>query len=71
MTKSGKVQEQRKVVLEELRKNSNGVIFDLLADILSIEREHTDNKYRVKESIKSAIDRTADHDIQSNREKNQ
>lgn len=61
MTQLNKVQAQRKIVLEELKKNSSNEIFELLADILSIEREHKDNKHGVKDSIKSAIDRVADN----------
>ena len=68
MTQSRKIQAQRKVVLEELKKNSNAMIFGLLADILSIEREHRDNKHGVRESIKTAIDRTADHDLPVDRQ---
>ena len=62
-----KVQSQRRIVLEELRKNADDLKFDLLADILSIEREHIDNKHGVKESIKTAIDRIADHDLSGER----
>lgn len=53
---------QRKVVLEQLRANADDNVFDLLADILSIEREHRDHRYGVKEAIKNAIDRVAESD---------
>ena len=58
-----RVNTQRKVVLEQLKANSDDTIFGLLSDILSIEREHRDNKHGVREAIKSVIDRVADHDL--------
>jgi len=58
-----KVSEQRKAVLQQLQANSNDVVFELLADILSIEREHRDHKHGVKEAVKTAIERVAEHDI--------
>ncbi len=63
MVKSKRVAAQRQVVLEQLHANSGETIFELLADILSIEREHRDHPHGVREAIKAAIDRVADHDI--------
>ena len=63
MSQAKRVAAQRRVVIEQLKENSNEVIFELLADILSIEREHRDHKHGVKESVKDAIDRVAEHDI--------
>ncbi len=63
MKQSKRVMAQRQIVLEQLKANSNELVFELLADILSIEREHRDHKQGVREAIKAAIDRTADHDI--------
>ncbi len=63
MTQSKRVAVQRRVVLDELKVNSDPVVFELLADILSIEREHKDHKHGVREAIKTAVERTAAHDL--------
>lgn len=63
MTQNNRVKAQRQVVIEQLKLNSSETIFGLLSDILSIEREHRDHKHGVREAIKSALDRVADHDI--------
>ena len=68
MSQAKRVAAQRKVVIEQLRENSNDVIFELLADILSIEREHRDHKHGVKEAVRDAIDRVAEHDISFDKE---
>ena len=68
MSQAKRVAVQRKVVIEQLRENSNDVIFELLADILSIEREHRDHKHGVKEAVRDAIDRVAEHDISFDKE---
>jgi hypothetical protein len=63
MAQSRRVAAQRQVVLEELKANSSPVIFELLGDILSIEREHRDHKHGVREAIKAAVERVAEHDL--------
>ena len=63
MAQKQRVSAQRQVVLEQLKANSEGVVFELLADILSIEREYRDHRHGVRPAIKSAIDRVADHDL--------
>lgn len=63
MSQARRISAQRKLVLEQLKEHSNDVVFELLADILSIEREHRDHKHGVKEAIRDAIDRVAQHDI--------
>ena len=71
MAQQRRVAAQRQVVLEQLKANSEGVVFELLADILSIEREHRDNRHGVRPAIKSAIDRVADHDLPTESEQEQ
>ncbi len=68
MSQAKRIAAQRKVIIEQLKVNSNDVIFELLADILSIEREHRDHKHGVKEAVRDAIDRVAEHDISYNQE---
>ena len=68
MAQRQRVAAQRQVVLEQLKANSDGVVFELLADILSIEREYRDHRHGVRPAIKSAIDRVADHDLSSDSE---
>ena len=63
MPQKERIAAQRKLVIDELRANSTDIVFELLADILSIEREHRDHKHGVKEKIKRAIDVVAEHDI--------
>jgi hypothetical protein len=63
MSQAKRISAQRNVVLEQLKANSNDIIFELLADILSIEREHRDHKHGVKEAVRDAIDRVAKHDL--------
>lgn len=63
MTQNKRVKAQRQVVIEQLKVNSSETIFELLSDILSIEREHREHKHGVREAIKSALDRVADHDV--------
>lgn len=66
MPQVNRIAKQRKLVVEQLHANSDEVIFELLSDILSIEREHIDNKHGVKEKIKRAIDVVAEHDLPDN-----
>ena len=68
MTQSKRVAAQRKVVVEQLQVNSSPVVFDLLVEILSIEREHRDHKHGVQIAIKNAIERVAEHDLTDNSE---
>lgn len=68
MSQAKRIAAQRKVILEQLKEHSNDVTFELLADILSIEREHRDHKHGVKEAVRDAIDRVAEYDISHNQE---
>ena len=68
MVERRKAAGQRQVVLEQLRANSSEAVFELLSDILSIEREHRDHKRGVVEAVRSAIDRVATHDLPVNGE---
>ncbi len=63
MPQQERVAAQRKLVLDQLRANCSDVVFELLSDILSIEREHRDHKHGVREKVKRAIDVVADHDL--------
>ncbi|MFC1926922.1 hypothetical protein ACFLWV_04145 [Chloroflexota bacterium] len=63
MGQAQRIAAQRNVVIEQLRANSSELIFELLADILSIEREHRDHPHGVKEAIRATIDRVAEYDI--------
>jgi len=63
MNKPRRIAAQRRVVLEELKTNTNDVVFDLLAEILSIERVHRDRRYGVRPDIKAQIERVADRQI--------
>ncbi len=66
MVQRRKAVGQRQVVLEQLKANSTDTVFELLSDILSIEREHRDHKRGVVEAVRSAIDRVATHDVPDN-----
>ena len=68
MAERRKIAGQRQVVLEQLKTNSSDIVFELLSDILSIEREHRDHKRGVVDAVRSAIDRVATHDLPGDRE---
>ena len=55
--------QQRTVVVEQLREHADDIVFELLSDILEIEREHRERKHGVKVAIKAAVERFADHDL--------
>ena len=63
MTQPRLAQAQRRVVIEQLRENSDDLTFDLLAEIMAIERDHRESRYGVRQDIKAAIERIADHDL--------
>jgi hypothetical protein len=68
MTQPRLVQAQRRVVLEQLKKNSDDLIFELLAEIMSIERDHRESRYGVVPDIRAAIERVADLDTPEQQE---
>ena len=68
MTQPRLVQAQRRVVLEQLKENSDDLTFELLAEIMAIERDHRESRYGVRQEIKAAIERVADHDIPEKQE---
>ena len=63
MSMSKRVNEQRKVVLEQLKANSDDTVFELLVDILSVEREYRGHSHGRRAAVKAQIERVADHDL--------
>ena len=71
MARQRRIAGQRRLVLEQLKANSDEVVFKLLSDILDIEREYRDHRHGVRQAVKSAIDRVAEHDLPSESEQEQ
>ena len=60
MGQADKIAAQRRVVLEELERNSDGAVFEALSDVLATEREYRENRYGVKDAIRKIVERVAD-----------
>lgn len=60
MGQTEKIAAQRKVVLEELERNSKGAVFEAVAEVLATEREYRENRYGVKDAIRKTLERLAD-----------
>ena len=60
MGQADKIAAQRRVVLEELERNSDGAVFEALSDVLATEREYRENRHGVKDAIRKIVERVAD-----------